>query len=107
MTLVTAAMPSPLTRTTLPGTARAMPWHEVRQVTASTTGRGAEADAAVTVVAGACVVGAAPPVGDCASAVAGTEAMNAAMAKDRRAAARRRGGRAGRSTGRLAAYGVS
>ena len=49
MTLVTASMPSPLTRTTLPGTARPMPWHDVRHVTASTTGRGAELAAAAAV----------------------------------------------------------
>ena len=46
MTLATVAMPSPLIRTTLPGVARAMPRHPVRQVMASTTGRGAASDAA-------------------------------------------------------------
>src|SRR5690349_16755822 len=112
-------MPSPLMRTTLPGTAREMPWHEVRQVIASTTGRGTAAEAAVCAVgAGACV-GALPPVGAgvCASAAEGTasaakaprtsERRNDAIAKDRRKAAMRTGGRAGRSTDRLTAYGVS
>jgi hypothetical protein len=72
MTLVTAVIPSPLTRTTLPGTARAMPWHVVRQVMASMTGRGAADDAAAVGVAAGAVagvgdvppVGGVPPVGD-------------------------------------------
>ena len=109
MTLVTVVMPSPLMRTTLPGVARAMPRHPVRQVIASTTGRGAGTDAATagTVVC----VGAVPPVpaGDWATAAPGSAAavMSAAMTTHRWAAARGTGGRAGRSTGRLAAYGVS
>ncbi|HEX7299075.1 MAG TPA: hypothetical protein VF257_08705 [Solirubrobacteraceae bacterium] len=42
-----------------------MPWHVVRQVTASTTGRGAAEDAATVGVAAGTVagVGDAPPVG--------------------------------------------
>ena len=60
MTLATVAMPSPLMRTTLPGVAREMPRHPVRQVMASTTGRGAAADAAAAAT-GVCA-GAAPPV---------------------------------------------
>ena len=109
MTLVTVAIPSPLMRTTLPGVARAMPRHPVRQVMASTTGRAAGAGAA-TGGTGACA-GAAPPVpaGAWASAAPGSTAVvaSAPMATHRWAAARGTGERAGRSTGRLAAYGVS
>src|SRR6185295_15578657 len=110
MTLATVAIPSPLMRTTLPGVAREMPRHPVRQVMASTTGRGAAAEAAAAAT-GAWVgaapatgvwVGAAPPVpaGACARAALGTRTASAiaAMATDRRAAARRRGEHAGRST---------
>src|SRR5690348_10760691 len=100
MTLATVAIPSPLTRTTLPGVAREMPRHPVRQVTASTTGRAAAADAAT---AGAAAwVGAAPPVpaGAWARAALGirTASASAVMATDRRAAARRRGEHASWST---------
>ena len=56
----TVAIPSPLMRTTLPGVAREMPRHPLRQVMASTTGRGAAADAAAAAT-GVCA-GAAPPV---------------------------------------------
>src|SRR3954452_18842916 len=100
MTLATVAIPSPLMRTTLPGVAREMPRHPVRHVMASTTGRGAAADAA-TAGTGACV-GVPPPVpaGDCASAALGIRiaSASAVMATDRRAAARRRGEHAGWST---------
>ena len=109
MTLVTVAIPSPLIRTTLPGVARAMPRHPVQQVIASTTGRAAEGGAA-TGGTGACV-GAAPPVAAGAWAIAAlgsrTASRSAAMTTHRWAAARGTGGRAGRSTVRLAAYGVS
>src|SRR6188768_2394341 len=113
MTLATVVIPSPLMRTTLPGVAREMPRHPVRQVMASTTGRGAAAEAAAAAT-GAWVgaapatgdwvgaapatgawAGAAPPVpaGACARAALGTSTASAiaAMATDRRAAARRRG----------------
>jgi hypothetical protein len=68
MTQVTADIPSPLTRTTAPGLARAIPWQRVRQVMASTTGRLGTDEAAVAgvvVAAGAGgVVGEVPPVGE-------------------------------------------
>src|SRR6185295_7706117 len=105
MTLATVVIPSPLMRTTLPGVAREMPRHPVRHVMASTTGRGAAAEAAAAatgaVATGACV-GAAPPVpaGAWARAALGTRTASAIaeMTTDRRAAARRRGEHAGRST---------
>src|SRR6185295_1666183 len=100
MTLATVVIPSPLIRTTLPGVAREMPRQPVRQVMASTTGRGAAAEAAAAAT-GACV-GAAPPVpaGAWARAALGTRTASAIaeMTTGRRAAARRRGEHAGRST---------
>jgi hypothetical protein len=125
MMLVTEAIPSPLTRTALPGVAREMPRQPVRQVMASMTGRDVAADAAAAGAAGA-ALGAAPPVGEgaWAAAVAGRAAAHSsdatpshrvgatlragdAMPSHRLGAAAGTEDRAGRSTGRLAAYGVS